>query len=471
MQGRVYELMRAAAVLFVAMGLGACVGRVEYTPGDLDQQAALNAYAQRAPDSSALADLVRASGYEGQWPPEQWRLDTLTLLALYFNPEVDLARAEALAAQAALTTASKRAPLSVDLAVEHHSREVDGDKPWSLGLAVGLPVGGRGRREAQVAKASLLADAAELEIAAAAWRVRGAVRDALIDLSASAAGIELLEQRIAVQQELLRLVQRRVDAGMFSARDAGREQLALSLVEVELALAKSAQTNVLGELSQALGLPLETVRSLRIDDHALEDPSDVPEAATARARALRNRIDIHQRLLEYGVADAELRLAVAAQDPAITLAPGYMWDQGDNVWSLMTSLIVPPAVRAAVHEADVRRDVAARRFMAIQIQVIGEVEQARENVAAAGARISAADEVLQRAHTQQERARRLFDSGGSDRLELVASRLSLIQAQQHQLEARVAWYQSGARYEDVVQMPFSPAFPAPAGEQAQTKVP
>ena len=145
--------------MFLAGALvAACSSRLPYAPSDVEQQAAPAEFMDRAADDPTLADLVRASGYDGQWPPEQWRLDTLTLLGLYFNPEIDVARARALAASAALTTASQRTPLGVELTAEHHSREVDGS-PWSLGLAVGLPIGTGDRRQARVMKAGLLADA------------------------------------------------------------------------------------------------------------------------------------------------------------------------------------------------------------------------------------------------------------------------------------------------------------------------
>lgn len=431
----------------------ACSSRLPYTPDELEPQAAPAGFMGRTADDPTLADLVRASGYEGQWPPEQWRLETLTLVGLYFNPGVDVARARALAAAAALTTASQRSPLSVELAAEHHSREVDGS-PWSLGLAVGLPIGTRDRREAQVMKASRLADAAELEIAASAWRVRSAVRDAVIDYNASSRRAQLAQQRLALHDELLQLLQRRVDTGMLSQRELGRERMASALAEAELAVERTSKADALGALAGALGLPLETVQSFRIADDPLDESVTVPDAATARSEALRNRLDIHVGLLEYGVADAELRLAVAEQYPVVVLTPGFLWDQGDNIWSLASAFVVPRSARAAVREAEARRDVSAKQFTALQIRAINEVERARDGMQVTRANVNAGAEVVRRAQGQLDRARRYFDAGGGDRVELVTARLAAVQARQHLLDARTAWRRSIARFEDVMQRPL-----------------
>ena len=434
------------------MLLSACPARLPYKPVDLEEQAARVEFQNRAADDATLVELVRASGYEGMWPPEQWRLDTLTLLALYFNPEVDVARAQALASRASLSLAAKRSPLSVELAAEHHSREVDGT-PWTIGVAVGLPIGSGSRREARVDRATYIADAAEIEIAAVMWRVRGATRDAIVDLTACRQRARLLEKQISVRRQLVKLMQRRVDTGMLSARDLGRERTELAAAEAELAVERTRQVTAYGDLAAALGLPLETVQSLKIADDAIKEPSVVPEAGAARSRALRNRLDIHVRLLEFGAADAEVRLAVAEQYPIVRISPGFFWDQGDEIWEL-ASLVVPPAsAQAAVLEAEARREVAARRFMALQIRVIGEVERSREVLQVTHASVTAGQDVVSQAQSQFERVRRYFDSGGGDRVQLETAHLATVQAQQHLLEVQIASYMSAARFEDAMQVP------------------
>ena len=70
------------------------------------------------------------------------------------------------------------------------------------------------------------------------------------------------------------------DAGMISSRDLGRERVASAMAEAELAVEKSRWADAQGALAAALGLPLETVRSLNIADDPLDDPGAVPDAVS-----------------------------------------------------------------------------------------------------------------------------------------------------------------------------------------------
>ena len=57
--------------------------------------------------------------------------------------------------------------------------------------------------------------------------------------------------------------------------------------------------------------------------------------------ALLNRLDIREALARYQAAEARLRLEVARQYPDITLSPGFLWDQGDLVWSVGAAILAP----------------------------------------------------------------------------------------------------------------------------------
>lgn len=249
-------------------------------------------------------------------------------------------------------------------------------------------------------------------------------------------------------------MQRRVEAGMLSSRDLGMERIAVAGIQAALALEDTRYANARGDLARALGLPLETVQSLRVADDAFTDTVGVPDAGEARYRALHNRLDIHTRLLEYGAADAEVRLAIAEQYPTVSLSPGYLWDQADNVWFLLADLAMPSAAHDVVRVAEARRETAARRFTALQIDVIGEVDQAGEVLRVTQLRLNAADDMARLSRSQFDRAQRYFESGGGDRVRLVAARLADAQARQHLLDAQEAWRKSIARFEDATQYPM-----------------
>ncbi|MGH8678177.1 MAG: TolC family protein [Burkholderiales bacterium] len=459
--------MALAAMLLI----GGCAP-ANYSPRTIDPDAAPAAFATRTPAQNGLAQLVVASGYEGDWPPDQWRLETLVLVALHFNPEIESARAQNRVAQAELVSAAQQRPLALQFAAEHHSRQVESNTPWSLGLALELPLVGPGRRAARVERAAALAEVSELGIAAAAWRVRAAVRDALIDLEASRGRERVIESQLAARREMADLVAKRVAAGMLSARELGQEQTAVAELEVALDTERGRGSEAMTAMARALGLPLETVQQLRLAGDTLADHVEVPGAGAIRAAALRNRLDIVQRLLEFGAADAEVKFAVAAQYPEVKLSPGYLWDQGDNVWSLAASLLFPPgsSAQAAVREAQARRELAAQRFTALQTQVIGEAEQASALHDAARLRAGAADRRWQSAQEECARVRRLFEAGAADRVELAAARIVSLAAQTARHAAAIERKRAVARLEDVMQRPLLAEFhrlPDVAGKTAE----
>ncbi len=436
----------------------ACAPAV-YAPRPIDE-APLQTYAARAPADSGLAALVAAAGFDGAWPPEQWTLETLTLAALYFNPQIATARAQAELAKAELDSAAQGLPLGLRLAAEHHSRQLEGDSPWSLGLALELPLGGGDRRAARIERASALAQVSEVGVAEAAWPVRALVRDALIELQDSRYAIGIVTQRLEARQAMLALVRARVEAGMLSARELGEERAAIAEQESRLAALGQRAQQAEAALAAALGLPLDTVRTLAIAPDALSAGSARPSAEEARVNALRNRLDLQQRLLAYGAADAEVRLAIAQQNPSLSLSPGFLWDQGDRVWSLATELIVPrtAAGMAAVREAVARRELAAQRFSALQFETLAQAEQAVALLDTVSAQERAAAQQAEQSEAQRARVQRLFDAGASGRLELVATQLSAIAARESAGAAASQRLRATAQLENAMQKPLMGAF-------------
>lgn len=441
-----------------------------YAPRALER-APLQSHLERSPDDAGLSGLIAAVGYRDPWPPEQWTLETLTLAALYFNPQMNTARAEAALASAELDSAAQRLPLGLQIAAQHHSREVDADGPWSLGLALELPMAGSGRRAARVERASALAESAQLAVAAAAWNVRAGVRDALVGQREASLRIDALSRRLDAQREMAALVRSRVEAGMLSAHELARERAAESALEVQLDTERAREQAERAQLAAAIGLPLGTVARMTIAGNALDMAGDPPAADRARELALKNRLDLQRKLLEFGAADAEVRLAVASQYPEVSLSPGFWWDQGDRIWSLATALTFPPGAWsvAGVREAEARRELAALRFEALQLDAIARAEKAVAAMDAIADRALSAARLSSLADQQFARIQRLFDAGAAGRLELVAARLSAAAALEARLESDIARLHAIARLEDAIEQPLLGYYRVlPAAARAQS---
>src|SRR5687768_16983849 len=87
---------------------GACA-TVQVPPAPLVPQQTMTGFDARTLDSANLRDFVRAAlNTSVAWPPAEWDLNTLTLAALYYHPDLDVARAGWREAQAAIVTAGGR---------------------------------------------------------------------------------------------------------------------------------------------------------------------------------------------------------------------------------------------------------------------------------------------------------------------------------------------------------------------------
>jgi outer membrane protein TolC len=437
---------------------------VPYQPHGLDTgQMALD-YAKRSTEDVELAQFAAQSGHGAGWPPARWSLSELTTVALYFDPRVRTARAAGGVAQARVRAAGTRESLALTPMIEHHSEQLRGDSPWSLGVALELPWVAQSRREARLSQAAALADAAQLGIAQAVWRSRAGVRDALIELLDARERLALLERAFAVRSEMRGLVARRVEVGMLSARELGQEETLLNELEAELVSQRGRVQAARAALAAACGLPLETLEHMTLADEplALTAPDSIDRI---RAQALRNRLDIQQRLLEFAAADAELKLAVAAQYPELALVPGYLWDQGDSVWSLATRLVLPSTgrVRAQVAQAEAQRELTARRFLELQSDVIEQAQRAWTALASAREQVGMAARQAQAANARLQRVEKLFERGAADRLELTTARLAASASAGQERAAATMLLKALAAAEDVMQQPLSAAAASASG--------
>lgn len=443
--------------LAAAIAIAAC-SAVPYSPRPLEAEATASEFIARSGDVDGLKRFVTANGYAPDaWPPQQWGLKELTLVALYFHADIRTARARAEVAYAELGSAVQPQSWSGRLKPGYHSRTLpDNNGPWTLGLELEIPLVAQGKRAARAERSAFLADAADLDVANAAWMVRGRVRDRYLELQASRDALQSLDAQLMARKDMLGLVNRRVEAGMLSARDLGIERVTYSQLELLRSQQLARQQRARGELAAALGLSLEVLERMKLRFDADVSPRTDMEIGALRRMALRNRLDVHRKLLEFGAADAEVKAAVAAQNPDITLGPGYAWDQGDNVWSLAVGMSLPPAARtrASIREAQARRELAAEQFAATQADVISLAEHAGAQFRLARDRIAAAEHQLRVQQEQESRMNRQFDAGAADRMQRVAARIDTLASETLLQSALVEVRQALAYLEDALQRPL-----------------
>jgi len=396
--------------------------------------------------------------------PIRWDLASLTAAALYYHPDIALAEAKLAAAKAAVITANERPNPTLNFTNIVGQGLVPlaiptGAAPLTIGPAIDFLIDAFGKREARTAQALRLEQAARWDLAAAGWQVRGRVRAALLALWAAERRLALTRQRLGLQNQLVELLEHRQTAGEASALDVSRERV--SRAEVTLALhdldLAAAQARV--DLATAIGVP----------DHALEgvtlatDAFDRPPALNGRAEevvwrreALTRRADIQASLAAYSASEADLKLAVAGQYPDITLSPGYSYQYGINQYQLnvLATLPIFNQNQGAIAEALAKRREAAASFIALQAQVIGEIDRASVSYRKSTQVLASAAAMQGDEARRAQQIEKSFAAGQADRPTLVSTQMEAAITAISNFDAILQQRQALGSLEDALERPL-----------------
>ena len=449
------------AFIFIVFSLAGC-STFQHKPISPDQTAA--AFESRTLDNLGLREFLKANlGREvTPWPPTAWSFPLLALVAFYYHPELDVARAQWGVASAGVVTAAGRPNPSVAFTPQYATNAATGISPWILNFTFDIPIETAGKRGYRIDQARHLSEAARLNVANVAWQVRSRLRARLIDLYAASEAEELLESQRSVQDAIVKLLEQRLSYGEASQPDVTLARVSFAQTSLSLRDAQKRKAEARVQVADALGLPVAALDGVSISFDFLNRVSSSvkPILAEVRRRALFNRADILAALTEYSASQSALQLEIAKQYPDVHLGPGYEFDQGENRWSPLGFSITLPLFnqnQGPIAEATARRRETEARFNALQARVIGEVDRAFAGYQAVLQSLEMADALVSSRQQQQQSVQAMFDIGQSDRLELTSSQLEADSAMVSSLEVFVKVEQSLALLEDAMESPLDPS--------------
>ncbi len=471
-QRRSLATLKLSSLVFAAF-LSGCTFQI-YTAKPLDLNAITSELRARDPMSTDFEAFLRNQGYaDNQFPLKSWGLNELTYSALYFHPDLDVARATWRASVAAERTAGQRPNPVISVDTERHSETSGGISPWLFGLAIDIPLETGGKRQARIDRATSLSEAARIEIAQTAWKVRSRVHASWITYQASAAQSHLLEEELALRSEIVEMIEARLRAGMASSLESTNARLLMQRTRQALDIEKALQVELRAMLATDAGLSANKFGSIALTAHEekelqaarkafMDDPAQQENLQEA---ALLNRLDIRAALARYDAAEAKLRLEIARQYPDITLSPGYSYDQGDKIWSLgfSTLLSLLNKNEGNIAEADAQRELEAARFRALQAEVIGQLDSRKAAYLQTLGNLDASRQLLAAQGGRTRMIEKQFEQGIADRLELTTARLENLLLQQALLANETRVQRAAHALEEAIQQPIENPLPLPTG--------
>lgn len=407
------------------------------------------------------------------WPPKLWDLPTLSLIGLYFSPEMQAARARLEEAEAAIVTAGARPNPILDFAPGVPS-------PYLLTLDFAVPLEIKGKRGYRIRSARNLDQAARFDLADSAWKVHSAVRRALLDHLLASRSLELYRSEEQIRTEQVRLLQERFVVGDIPRPELDLARIELSKTHLSISTAEGQVAGTKAGLASAMGIPAAGLEGLDFTWSDLGSPPSTQSFSPQDIRrdAVLNRLDIRRSLAQYAAAEADLQLEIAKQYPDIQIAPGYTYEEKNSFFTLGVSMTLPIFNRnqGPIAEAEAKRKEAAATFLQRQAQVIGDSDRALAVYSAALNELAEADQSLRQLQDTQLRMTQLAVAvGEEDRLTLNGMQLESAVVARARLDALDRAQIALGDLEDAVQRPLTPndSFPlhpeSPALSQATTE--
>jgi cobalt-zinc-cadmium efflux system outer membrane protein len=385
-----------------------------------------------------------------------WDSESLCWVGFYYQPSLELARAQWTTARAAQQTAAQRPNPSLTLTPGYDFTKQAGVSPWMPAVNLDLPLTMGNKRARQQEIARFDAEAARLAVFTAAWQMRSDLRKALADASSSTRRGEVLRRQAEVQQRLLQLLEQRFNVGAAAAADVSTSRSAWLRAEAAAADAASQAATARTRVAAALGIPVAA-----LDGVALPPPSSAPvlsggELAAARRQALQSRADVLAALAKYESAQAALELELAKRIPDVHLGPGYQYDQGLNKWSLGITFELPVfnQNQGPIAEAVARRGEAVAQFNVIQNQAIAAIDTAIAELTAASAQLQHARELQSEVRKQAAFAQQRLEQGSADQVEVQSAQLDVATAESTLVDAENAYAVASGDLEAALQVPF-----------------
>jgi outer membrane protein, heavy metal efflux system len=437
----------------VAASLSACAPQ-RYGAAPIAADRAAASFEARSLADPGLRAFAQKCLTRSEWPPEAWDYCALSIAALYFNPELETARARVAESEAQLVTAGARPNPSFGITPGVPS-------PYLLTLELSFPIETAGKRGYRLRAARSLDEAARLDLAATAWKIRNEVRSAMVDVLVGSRTRDLLRAEVEVREDQVKILTGMSAAGEIARPEPDGARIELSRARASLAGAEEQVAEGRAALASAVGVPLKALESVQLSWRDFESP---PSEGAWRIDeiekdAVLNRLDVRRALAQYAAAEASLQLEIAKQYPDIDLGPGYTYEEKRSYFTVGLSATLPLFDRnqGPIAEAEAGRRRAAAQFLQTQARVIEGSARALALYQAAVKNLEEAARLSDLQAARREAARQAVRVGEEDRLVLDAAEIESSVTARARLEALAHAQRALGDLEDALQRPLTAA--------------
>ncbi len=455
--------LNAAFLLILSASLLSCA-KEKYVAKPIEATKISAKILEKSTQSADFKAYLIKQGYaESKLPFAEWGIDELTLCALYFNPKLDVAKAQLALANIAVNSANQRQSPTLGGRAAH-SNQANGDKnPWAFGLDVEIPIETSNKRQIKVEEAQHLQEVARVDVAEVAWQLRSQIAKDLLNFHENIAQQQQLNNELSIHNNLVKLLEKRVQLGAASNSELNAAKLLQQKAQFSLNSEQSKSAKIRAALAADVGLSTEKFAQLQLKPLDVESAlASMPNSAQLQAKklqasALLNRLDIRRSLAKYAAAESKIKLEIAKQTPDISLSPGFAFEFGDSIWSLGFSNLLNLLNKnpTLIAEATQLREIEGVQFEALQANVIADVSQANAAFTASQQNVTQVKQQLAAQQQATQKLQRQLDAGQIDRLDLTQNQLNTSLLEQQLINTKFQQLNAQLALENSLQIPLN----------------
>jgi cobalt-zinc-cadmium efflux system outer membrane protein len=445
-------------ILLCLLGVAGC-GFVQYKPEPLDPAAVQSSIRGKSINDPGFQSYVQAvAPGMSEGAGGTWGLNRLTLAAVYYSPRMQVAYEEFNLSRQAVKTASQLINPKLSVPLGHHSDTSNGQSPWTAGALIEFIYEFQGKREARIARARALMEAAKVHVRETAWDLRTALHSVCLDYYRALQQEKLAGNRLALLSQKLEVLQARNKVGEAGESAVNRVDLAMQQARLDLANAKAGVSDFRHRLTSLTGLTPDEFSNIEFSFDTLTGlvAAGMVSESNLRESALLHRTDIIRALYEYNAVEQGLKLEIEKQYPDLDLSPGFIYDQGDKIWQLGTSWVLPlfHNNEGPINEALAQRKLMQARFIDLQTNLLNRLHETLGRYEMLQSSRSVTGEIQKKLEQQGRAIRNQFDHGYSNRLDMINAELDLNAGRQAVLSSDVQLIGTLMHLEEIVQKPL-----------------
>ena len=443
-------------ILMISL-ISACAKYQSYTASPIDTEQTTRDYQIQDINSPEIKDwLIKHDQKVPVWPKSQWDIKSLVLVGHYYSTDLAVAGAKVKVAEAREITAGQKPNPGIELSSEHHSEQPGGVSPWTLGSIFSWVYERPEKRQSRIDHAKAETEVARLKQFEIKWRIHNAIMENYLDTIAAIQKKKMLLDEKLILEQGLDVLDRRLELGQTSDFEVSSTRLEMQRLRLSISEAETEQIRARTRLAMVAGLPANALDNVKLDQAVF---SDLPDLNTAdykldvlQARALIERPDVLRLLSEYVVAEADLHREIENQYSDVTLSPGFIFDQDDNLWVFASSWMLPinHHNQGPIAEAEARREVKAQEFLAYQAKVLRQVHEARIRYQAAVNTFNEVSSLILELDDRSEKLQKQYDLGYTDRLAIIRNQMEILSAKRSQYFFELSAWREFAHLEDAL---------------------